>query len=99
MGRSVHGSQQSQEFFVPAVEIVTFGSLYFFRCLEKPTPFLLPMSDYIVLEVKETLPPLKISSPEKGGTILYNKSDLSASNTETALKKTSKKKSKATDKK
>lgn len=43
-----------EEFFVDAIEVVTFGSSLFYRSLEKPKPFLLPVTDYEVLEVRET---------------------------------------------
>ena len=36
-----------------AVEIVTFGKAQFFRSLERPKPFLLPITDYEVVEVRE----------------------------------------------
>lgn len=36
-----------------AVEVVTFGKAQFFRTLEKPKPFLLPINDYEVVEVRE----------------------------------------------
>lgn len=44
----------SEEIFVDAIEIVSFGNSVFFRNLEKPKPFLVPVSDYEVFEVKET---------------------------------------------
>lgn len=50
--RSSKGSGQ-EEFFVDAVEIVSFGHALFFRSLEKPKPFLVPVSDYEVLEARE----------------------------------------------
>ena len=49
----------SEEFFVDAVEVVSFGHSFFFRGLEKPKPFLVPVSDYEVFEVKETRVVLK----------------------------------------
>ena len=42
-----------EEYFVDAVEVVTFGSLCFYRSLEKPKAFIVPASDYEVLEVRE----------------------------------------------
>ena len=47
--RSSKGNSQ-EEYFVEAVEIVTFGSATFLRSLEKPKCFLLPISDYEILE-------------------------------------------------
>lgn len=43
-----------EEFFVDAVEVVSFGSSLFFRSLERPKAFIVPVSDYEVLEVRET---------------------------------------------
>lgn len=43
----------SEEHFVDAVEVVTFGSSSFFRSLERPKAFLVPSSDYEILEVRE----------------------------------------------
>ncbi len=54
---SKHDSQE--EFAVEAVEIVSFGQALFFRSLEKPRPFLVPVSDYEVVEVKESRVVLK----------------------------------------
>ncbi|MBX9922609.1 MAG: hypothetical protein K2Y01_00720 [Rhabdochlamydiaceae bacterium] len=49
----------SEEFFVDAVEVVSFGSSLFFRGQERPKPFLVPVSDYEIFEVKETRVVLK----------------------------------------
>lgn len=43
----------SEEYFVDAVEVVTFGSSSFFRSQERPKAFLVPVSDYEILEVRE----------------------------------------------
>ncbi len=56
--RSSKASGQ-EEFFVDAVEVVSFGHSQFFRSLEKPKPFLVPTSDYEVLEVREARMVLK----------------------------------------
>jgi hypothetical protein len=42
-----------EEYFVDALEVVTFGSAIFFRSTERPKAFLVPASDYEVLEVRE----------------------------------------------
>lgn len=42
-----------EEYFVDAVEVVSFGNAFFFRSLEKPKAFLVPVSDYEILEVRE----------------------------------------------
>lgn len=56
--RSSKGAGQ-EEFFVDAVEIVSFGTTFFLRSLEKPKAFLVPASDYEILEVRETRMVLK----------------------------------------
>lgn len=54
-----------EDYFVDAVEVVCFGNALFFRSLERPKAFLLPVSDYEVLELKETRMVLKNISTEK----------------------------------
>ncbi|MGA8165422.1 MAG: hypothetical protein WB791_10475 [Waddliaceae bacterium] len=56
--RSSKGSGQ-EEFFVDSVEVVSFGSTFFLRSLERPKSFLVPASDYEILEVRETRMVLK----------------------------------------
>ena len=56
--RSSKGLSQ-EEYFVDAVEVVSFGNSSFFRSLEKPKSFLVPVSDYEILEVRETRMVLK----------------------------------------
>ncbi len=48
-----------EEYFVDAVEIVSFGHSLFFRSLERPKAFLVPITDYEVLEVREARMVLK----------------------------------------
>ncbi len=48
-----------EEYFVDAVEVVSFGNAFFFRSLERPKSFLVPVSDYEVMEVRETRMVLK----------------------------------------
>lgn len=55
----------SEEHFVDALEVVSFGSNVFFRCLEKPKPFMVPASDYEVLEVRE--PRMVLKTPSEQG--------------------------------
>lgn len=62
--RSSKGNGQ-EDYFVDAVEVVSFGHSFFFRSLERPKSFLVPMSDYEVLELKETRMVLKNASPER----------------------------------
>ena len=51
-----------EEFAVDALEVVSFGTLCFYRHLERPRPFLVPASDYEVFEIRETRMPLKAAS-------------------------------------
>ncbi len=53
-----------EEFFVDAIEVVAFHSTCFYRCLERPRAFIVPASDYEVLEVREPRLPLKTPSIE-----------------------------------
>lgn len=55
----------SEEYSVDAVEVVSFGQSFFFRSLERPKSFLVPVSDYEIIEVKETRVVLKSPSVEK----------------------------------
>ena len=50
--RSSHAAGQ-EEFFVDAVQVVSFGHSFFFRSLERPKTFLVPVSDYEIVEVRE----------------------------------------------
>lgn len=51
--RNSKGTSQ-EEHSVDALEVVSFGSAIFYRSLEKPKPFLVPVTDFEVVEVKET---------------------------------------------
>jgi hypothetical protein len=55
----------SEELFVDAIEVVSFGHSCFFRSQEKPKSFLVPVSDYEVFEVKEMRVVLKNASHER----------------------------------
>lgn len=55
----------AEEYYVDAVEVVSFGRAFFFRSMERPKPFLVPVSDYEVIEVKETRVALKNVSHER----------------------------------
>lgn len=48
-----------EEYFVDAIEVVSFGHSFFFRSMERPKAFLVPVSDYEVLEVREARMVLK----------------------------------------
>ncbi len=43
----------AEEYLVDAVEVISFGQTFFYRSLERPKSFLLPVSDYELSEVKE----------------------------------------------
>lgn len=64
-----------EEYSVGAVEVVSFGNCYFFRSLEKPKAFLLPMTEYEVVESRETRTVLKKPQIEKSIKIGGGKKD------------------------
>lgn len=47
-------SVSPEEYFVESIEVVSFGNALFFRSVERPKAFLVPISDYEVFEVRET---------------------------------------------
>ena len=49
----------AEDYFVDSVEVVSFGHSFFFRSQERPKSFLVPVSDYEILELKETRMVLK----------------------------------------
>lgn len=63
--RSSKSGSGAEEYFVDAVEVVSFGQAFFFRSMERPKAFLVPVSDYEVLEVKEARVALKNVSHER----------------------------------
>ena len=62
--RSSRGSVE-EEYCVNAIELVAFGQAVFFRSLERPKAFLLPVAEYEVVEIKETRMVLKKTYVEK----------------------------------
>lgn len=52
-------SNGQEEHFVDAVEVVSFGHSFFFRSSERPKTFLVPATDYEILEVREARMVLK----------------------------------------
>lgn len=54
-----------EEYFVDALELVSFGNALFYRSIEKPKAFLVPVSDYEVFEVREARIMLKNVGIEK----------------------------------
>lgn len=63
--RSSKAGNGAEEYYIDAVEVVSFGSAFFFRSMERPKAFLVPVSDYEVLEVKEARVALKNVSHER----------------------------------
>lgn len=63
--RTSKSTPGAEEYYVDAVEVVSFGPAFFFRSMERPKAFLVPVSDYEVLEVKETRVALKNVSHER----------------------------------
>jgi len=62
--RSSKGNGQ-EDYIVDAVEVVSFGHSFFFRSQERPKSFLVPVSDYEILESKEARMVLKNVSTER----------------------------------
>lgn len=62
--RNSKGSGE-EEYIVDAIEVVSFGHSFFFRSLERPKSFLVPVSDYEVVETKETRVVLKNATFER----------------------------------
>lgn len=54
-----------EEYYVDSIEVVSFGHSFFFRSQERPKSFLVPVSDYEILEMKETRMSLKNVAPER----------------------------------
>lgn len=63
--RSSKSGGPAEEYYVDALEVVSFGRAFFFRSMERPKAFLVPASDYEVLEVKETRVALKSVSHDR----------------------------------
>ena len=62
--RSSKGAKQ-EEYLVDAIEVVSFGHSFFYRSIERPKAFLVPISDYEVFEAKEPKLALKNASYER----------------------------------
>lgn len=58
-------SPGQEEYFLDAVEVVSFGHALFFRSLERPKAFLVPVNDYEILEVREARMVLKNVGPDR----------------------------------
>lgn len=58
-------SSGGEEYAVDAVEVVSFGNALFFRSQERPRPFLVPVTDFEIVEAKETRVVLKNASFER----------------------------------
>lgn len=57
--------KEAPEYSVDAVEVVSFGNSFFYRSMERPKSFLVPVSDYEVVETKETRVVLKNATIDK----------------------------------
>ena len=55
-----------EEHFVDSIEVVSFGGACFFRSIERPKPFLVPIGDYEVMEVRESRIVLKSPHMQEG---------------------------------
>jgi hypothetical protein len=62
--RNSKGNGQ-EDYHVDAVEVVSFGHSFFFRSVERPKSFLVPVGDYEILELRETRLALKNVSTER----------------------------------
>src|SRR5579872_3183501 len=62
--RSSKGNGQ-EDYYVDSIEVVSFGHSFFFRSQERPKSFLVPVSDYGILELKETRVVLKNAPTER----------------------------------
>lgn len=62
--RNSKGAAQ-EDYLVDAIEVVSFGHSFFFRSIEKPKSFLVPVSDYEVFETKEPRLALKNAAGER----------------------------------
>jgi len=62
--RSSKGISQ-EEYSVDALEVVSFGPAIFYRSSERPKPFLVPVADFEVVEVKEARVILKNAPLER----------------------------------
>ena len=62
--RSSKGANQ-EDYFVDALEVVSFGHSFFFRSTERPKSFLVPVSDYEIFESKEPKMALKNATADR----------------------------------
>ncbi len=63
--RSSKNTENAEEYYVDAIEVVSFGQAFFFRSLERPKAFLVPVSDYEIVEVKEPRLALKTTPHDR----------------------------------
>lgn len=57
--------ESREDYLVDAIEVISFGHSIFYRSLERPKSFVVPVTDYEVVEVKETRLALKSASIER----------------------------------
>lgn len=56
---------EQEPYLVDAIEVISFGHSFFYRSLERPRPFLVPIAEYELVEVKETKMALKLPGSEQ----------------------------------
>lgn len=78
--RNSKKGNEHEDYLVDAVEVVSFGNSLFFRSQERPKPFLLPVTDYEVVELKETKMVLKAVSHDRAIKIAGGKESLKQPN-------------------
>ena len=92
----------NSEYSVDAIEVVNFGNALFFRSLERPKSFILPISDYEVVEMKETRVAIKTAQVEKSVKISSNSKGNAKTTSEEPIekkKRRSRRRSNTTDEK
>jgi hypothetical protein len=88
------------EYYVDIIEVVRLGDHCYYRCQEKPKPFLVPSSHFELLEVREPRMALKTSlNVEKGIKISPQKEGAGSKDAESSELKSEKKKEKKRTKK
>lgn len=85
------------EYIVEAVEIISFGATLFYRSYERPKPFIVPVSDYQIVEQRETKVVIKNTSIDKAIKVAGGKDPVEAPEKKKERKRTRKKKQTASD--
>lgn len=90
---------EGQEYLVDAVEVVSFGGTFFYRCQERPKTFFIPASDFEIAEIKETRILIKNPSIEKAIKIAGGKDASKSQKVDSAAESKNEKESPATEQK